>query len=139
MITPLKVIFFIILVLYHPVTLLILCAFMLWLIALLISVTGLLVGEWGMWVWCVGVCVEVGVGEGVCEGVCVEVCGGRYEVFGCVCVCAKRVFVWMLFNGFLSFVDMGVSEINRLIGNFVSYIIYFAILILFVSLIVKLL
>ena len=47
--------------------------------------------------------------RGVCVGVGVR-CG--------VCVCAKRIFDWMLFYGFLSLVDMGVSEINRLICNF---------------------
>ena len=36
----------------------------------------------------------------------------------CVCVFVKRVFDWMLFNGFLSLVDKSVSEINRLISNF---------------------
>ena len=78
---------------------------------------------------CVCVC-RGGWGE-VCEG---SVCRGVWG--GCevgVCVCAKRVFDWMLFNGFLSLVDRGVSEINHLIN-----IICFAILIVLVSLIVKL-
>ena len=43
-------------------------------------------------------------------------CRGGCEVW--VCVYAKRIFDWMLFYGFLSLVDMGVSEINRLICNF---------------------
>ena len=52
------------------------------------------------------------------QGVCV--CRGGCRV-GVGCggyVCAKRVFDWMLFNGFLSLVDMDVSEIDRLISNF---------------------
>ena len=38
-----------------------------------------------------------------------------------MCVRAKRIFDWMLFYGFLSLVDMGMSEINeinRLLCNF---------------------
>ena len=72
------------------------CTFMLWLIVLLISEMGLLVGVWGH----VGVC-------GVCG--CVVGVGVR--------ACKEGVFYWMLLNGLLSLVDMGVSEINRLVCN----------------------
>ena len=50
--------FFIILVLYYPVTSMISCTFMLWLIVLLISEMGLLVGVWGHVVVC-GRCMWV--------------------------------------------------------------------------------
>ena len=63
--------FFIILILHHPVTLLILCAFMLWLIVLLISERGYWLVCGGMWVWGVWVCVWVCVGYGCVRGGCV--------------------------------------------------------------------
>ena len=49
---------------------------------------------------------------GCAWGVCVCVSVG---VRACVRACEK--FDWMLLNGLLSLVDMGVSEINRLVCN----------------------
>ena len=44
---------------------------------------------------------------------------------------------WMFLNSLLSLVDMGVSEINRLVSNYCYYM--FPIMFVLVSLIVKLL